>query len=124
MFAVEVAPEVIESFPPETTRPPVVFNPPPLVVIIPELKVEVAPDPPTLSTDWIVEEPAMMADEEAFNSPPTWRLDANVEEAAAIAELNVMRLLEVSTVKTDEDAEFSILNALAVLTKVWIVVEP
>ena len=94
------------------------------VAVIPLLKVEVAPSPLTFKTFWIVEDPAMIAEDEALKSPLTWRFEPNVEEAPAMKLLTVTKPFVVSTVNIDELAEFRTLNALVVLTNVWNVVEP
>lgn len=68
-------------FPPTTLSPPPDSIPAVPVAMMPDLKVEVAPSPLILMTFWIVEEPAMIAEEEAFRRPLMWRLEARVEEA-------------------------------------------
>ena len=70
--------------PPMTFNPPAVSNPAVPVAAMPELNVEVAPVPPTLITPWMVEEAPMIAEEEAFNSPPTCKLAEKVEDALDI----------------------------------------
>ena len=82
--------------PPLTVNPPVEERPAPPTAAIPELKVEVAPVPPTFNTPWIVELAPMMAEEEALNNPPTWRLAEKVEEALEInPELKVCKAVQV-----------------------------
>ena len=124
LLEVEVAALVIDRLPLLMSNPPELESPAPPVAAMPELNVDVAPVPPTFNTPWIVELAPMIAEEEALKSPRTWRLEPKVEEAEAMKPLVVTKPLTVSTVNTDEDAEFKTRNAFVVLMKVCNVVEP
>ena len=92
---VDVAPLERWIFPPTTLSPPPVSIPAVPVAVIPDLKVEV-PAPLTLMTSWMVVDPAIIAEEEALNNPPTCRLAVNVEEALLInPELKVCKAVQV-----------------------------
>ena len=67
----------------------------------------------------------MIAEEEALNRPLTCKFCLNVEEDWPMKpRFDTTNPFAVSTVNTDELAAFNILNALAVFTQVWMVVEP
>ena len=69
LLEVEVAALVIDRLPALMSNPPELESPAPATAATPELKVDVAPVPPTLSTPWIVELAPMIAEEEALSNP-------------------------------------------------------
>ena len=93
---VEVELEVNCIPPPITLSPPLVSIPAVPVATIPDLKVELAPSPPTFNTPWMVEEAPMIAEEEALSNPPICKLAEKVEEALEInPEEKVWRAVQV-----------------------------
>ena len=107
---------------------PVQFNVPmvipPAETLSPPLKVEV---------DWLVNwiPPPMTFNPPAVSNPavpvaamPLRKVEVAPSPPTLITPEKVEEPLVVSTVKTLEEAAFNILKALAVLIKVWIVVEP